>query len=685
MENATAARGLAPAAVRRILVIVNRLAVPACLPFVLALLLLGVAAVAFGWWQSLAAILPGDEFYALQRVAELTTHTLTGSQQAPDAPAPGALIHTGVGVAVAGIIVLVLGGLIRVLKAFIHVRLMSSARDLRLVLADDDVGIGIAALSSQSTTVSLLQPEMPLRSGPGLSVSLSSDFFARTLPRCAGHVRELLALSRDTDRNLELARGLMTCRRRVAPIVPLHRVRVRIDGRSQRLSVGREGLAEFAEKGTDVGLSSLPEARCRQLLRKQPPNKVRTIDLEGRPALVIVGLRETGIELLARACAQAQSPCLDPLVIVLVDAEALAVVRDLRLAYPALSVAVDLVAVALEASLPQSAATLLSKLGAEGLTPTFILIALEEPSLTDAWDRELALAGRTFGYPSPLVLPVLYPRRRHSDRSLLIDEEELDALPRQRHAAYLERWRQSGEPASGATVDWPALPFDYQEDNRFAADHLWTKARDLDLWIAPGIQGLASLPPSSDVEALAMAEHRRWVASRAIAGWRFGAPRSEVLRIHPSLVDWLDLDEAERDKDRSTVIELSQMFAASGLRLRQLDGFALPQNTCRDGNLADILSLVGRAGRRATEGLVLHLVIAIDSVERFRLAQEIAARTDMALSLVLAQPLSGLAIAAGQVPGAAATLMESAWKIWLTRPDAVERVLARWPSLPEDS
>jgi hypothetical protein len=649
------------------------------------LIVFGVAAVALGWWQSLPVILPGDEFYGVERVAELTTHTVTGSRQAPDAPTAGGLIKTGVGAAAAGVIVLALGALIRGLKAFIHVRLMSSARDLRLVLADDDAGIGIAGASSQSTTVRLLQPEMQSRSEPGLSALLSSDFLARTLPRCAGHVRELLALSRDTDSNLELARGLMACRRRAAPIVPLHRVRVRIDRRPQRLSVGREGLAEFAETGTDVALSSLPETRCRGLLRKQPPNKVRTVELEGRPALVIVGLHETGIELLARACAQAQSPHLDPLVIVIVDAQALAVARDLGLAYPALSVAVDLVAVALEASLPQSAATLLSKLAVEGLTPTSILIALEDPSLTDAWDRELALAGRTFGYPSPLVLPVLHPGRQHSDRSLLVDEEELDALPRQRHAAYLERWRQSGEPASAATVDWPALPFDYQEDNRSAADHLWTKARDLDLWIVPGVPGLAALPSSSDVEPLAMAEHRRWVASRAIAGWRFGAPRSEALRIHPSLVSWLDLDEAERDKDRNTVLELSQMFAASGLRLQQLDSFALPENVCCGRNLADIMFLVGRAARRGADGAVLHLVMAIDSADSFRLAQEIAARTDVALSMVLAQPLSGLAIAAGQLPAAAATLMEAAWTIWLTRSDAVERVLSRWPSLPKDS
>jgi hypothetical protein len=78
MANATAARGLAPAAVLRCVTYLNRLALPACIPLVLILLVLGVAAVALGWWVSLAAILPGDEFYAVERVTELTVRTFTG-------------------------------------------------------------------------------------------------------------------------------------------------------------------------------------------------------------------------------------------------------------------------------------------------------------------------------------------------------------------------------------------------------------------------------------------------------------------------------------------------------------------------------------------------------------------------------------------------------------------------------
>jgi hypothetical protein len=682
MANATAARGLAPAAVLRCVTYLNRLALPACIPLVLILLLLGVAAVALGWWVSLPAILPGDEFYAVERVTELTVRTFTGVAQAPDAPQRAMLTDIGVVAVGAALFVLVVGALLGSLKASIHVRLMCSARDLRLLLVDAEAGIGIAAATSQSTTARLLVSTTPVPSASCVCASLSSEFLAHTLPRCAGRVSELLALSQDTETNLDLARRLIAARRISVQVLPLKRMRLRVDSRAQRLAVGRDGLAELKEAATDLRLTSLPEARCRRLLREQPPNKVRVFDLEGRPALVIVGLRNTGIELLARACAQAQSPCFDPLVIALVDTEAPAVARDLRLACPALSLAVELVPVALEASLPQSAATLLAMLSAAGLTPTSIYLALEDPALTNAWDRELALASRTFGHASPLVLPVRYPQRR--DSGLLDEEEALDALPRQRHAAYLEHWRSTGAPPSEATVDWPALPFDYQEDNRSLADHLWTKARDLDLRIAPAIPGLAALPTSADVEQLAIAEHRRWVASRAIAGWRFGASRSDAQRIHPLLVDWSALSDAERAKDRDVVIELPQVLAAAGLGLQPLASFAVPPDACRDADFAALMSCARRAAQRVGDGAVPHLIVAVDSAASFKLAQQVAAQRDMAVSLVLAQALSGLASAAGQASQAAA-LMQSAWTVWLTRPDTVERVLTRWHTLPGDS
>ena len=51
-----------------------------------------------------------------------------------------------------------------------------------------------------------------------------------------------------------------------------------------------------------------------------------------------------------------------------------------------------------------------------------------------------------------------------------------------------------------------------------------------------------------DRDALARLEHRRWVVSRVLAGWTRG-DRDPVLRRHPSIRPWSELDHPERSKD----------------------------------------------------------------------------------------------------------------------------------------
>jgi len=53
----------------------------------------------------------------------------------------------------------------------------------------------------------------------------------------------------------------------------------------------------------------------------------------------------------------------------------------------------------------------------------------------------------------------------------------------------------------------------------------------------------------------------------------------------------------------------------------------------------------------------------------------------VAVSLVLAQPLAGFALAAGRPAAAAAALGEAAWTVWLTRPEAMATVLSAWATL----
>jgi hypothetical protein len=668
-------RGLSPATVRRLLGIINLLSVPTCLPLAGGAILVGIGCIALAWRGALPAILPGDEWFNLERVASLTLHTLVNVAQPLDAPVTPTLAWDGVGAVIAGIALVLVGLVLHALRALVNDLLVRSARDVRLVVFDDAPAAVVAAEPTDLTLVVL--GRQPQRKSDTLTATLDSGFLADTLPRCASNTRELLALGLDTDANINLARRLITLRRAKAPARPLDRLFVRIDSRELRRSIGRDGFAEFADGAADARLISLPEARCRWLLRDQPPSKMRLVGQPGRAAIVVVGLGDTGLELLARLCAQAQSPHYDPLTVILVDTEAPALARELLDLWPALALAADIVPLALESRLPLSATFLFRYLHQEALVPTCVYIALEDPALAAAWEREVGLAVRLFGQYSPLVLTV--GTASGSDRSLLIGDEMLEMLPRRLHEHYLQDLGGDGAPKTSSMVEWSRLPFDLQEDNRSVADHLWTKARDLDLRIAAGSNDYDARRAESDIEALAAAEHRRWIASRAVAGWRFGATLSQSERTHPSMIPWAQLTEAERAKDRNMIWRLPEVLQAAGLCVQPLYSVALKR-----GEEASAETLAATLRSRKAEshlGATPHLILTVEDVRSFRLAKQLSEIADIAVSFVVAQPLLGLAVAAGVAEQTASEMVNLAQTVWLTNPDTVDEVLKRWPIL----
>ena len=676
--NTIARGGLGPGSVRRLVAVMNALSFPSCVPFAACVIVIGTACIAGGWWSVLPAILPGDDVFNAERVAALTLRALIGWQQPPDAPPMPTLATTGIGIDIGGLLILFGGAVLRFLRPALDAALAARARDVRLVVVDDAAAAVVAAEASAWTNVLLGDASIVASRLHALHARLDQDFLSGTLPRIAASTRELLALGVDADANLDLARRLVALRRQLAPAEILERLYVRIDPRELRRSIGRDGLSEFADAADDSRLTSLPEARCRRLLRDQPPNKVRIMDREGRAAITVIGLGETGLELLVQLCAQAQSPSCDPLTIVLVDTEAPAIARELLDLWPGLAVAAELSPLALEPRLPQSAIALFRHLHAENLVPTCVYVALEDPALSAAWEREISTAVRFTGRESPLVLTV--DRHGEADHLLLAEEEVTDLLQRRLHADFLGRWHDGAPADSTSRTDWCHLPFDYQEDNRSVADHLWTKAQDLNLRIVRTEFGVPATIDDANVEELAAAEHRRWVASRAVAGWHFGASRSESERTHPSIVPWAQLIESEREKNRDLVREIPVVLAAAGLALQPLLNVSVPRNGPTESS-ADALVDLAQSFARSKAGALSHLIIAVEDARSFRLAHRLSKLPDVAFSLILAQPMSGLAVAAGMQSQDAAKLAKAARTLWITRPDSLDAILARWPPL----
>jgi hypothetical protein len=673
---------LSPPSLRGLLRTLDRLTAPGSFGWIAPVLILGVGVIAVGWWLSLPVVLVGDGTYALGRAIALTARTLAAQTLPFDAPTPVPLVAWGIGTVAVGFVLAIVSVLLTLLRVSVDRYLITRARHLSLIYADPEVGYTSVRLAPVLATAVRLARSGRVNSIDDVEVPLDATFFAKVLPKCAGSVHELLALGSHTDQNRQLVRELIA-QRPPSNGQRLERLCLRIDQRPIRSALGRDNFDGLVGCANELRFTSLPSARCRNLLREQPPLKVRTFGIGARPALVVIGLGDTGFELICKLVAQAQSPRLDPLSIVLVDVAAIGVEHALRSLSPQLESVVTFYSVSLEARLPEAAPHLLQKLAERGLTATCIYLAADESALVEGWQRELEFAYRVQGAGNPLVLGVRYPTSATPDYSLLAEDDALDAIPRQIHEDYLKRWRAQMWPSSPATVGWEDLPFDYQEDNRTVADHLWVKAREMDLHVGSGRSG--PLPDTAPelLESLARAEHRRWIAGRAVAGWQYGPVREDAARVHPSMRSWEALDDKERAKDYEVVQGTASALESGGYGLRPLVRFSLARVQSRldaAGYARVARTAIEQASASAPQGMP-NVAICVDSPAALEWAKSLAAYPGVTVSVIITRSLAGFAVAAGDSAMAGQQLAEKAWELWVGPEAEIDALLARWPRL----
>jgi hypothetical protein len=123
--------------------------------------------------------------------------------------------------------------------------------------------------------------------------------------------------------------------------------------------------------------------------------------------------------------------------------------------------------------------------------------------------------------------------------------------------------RHETETTNPSTTPWAELPQHLQASNIAQAEHIGTKLVEIKA-------SVRTVPPPTpfafsdeEVEQLAQAEHLRWMEEREDRGFRYG-PRREGL-FHPDLVDWSNLSDVAKEKDRAAVRNLPALLAAEGL------------------------------------------------------------------------------------------------------------------------
>ena len=77
------------------------------------------------------------------------------------------------------------------------------------------------------------------------------------------------------------------------------------------------------------------------------------------------------------------------------------------------------------------------------------------------------------------------------------------------------------------------------------------------------------LPPELDalVEQLAENNHNHWARQRIDAGWSYGPHRDDLRKTHPDLVPYAEIPEAEKEYDRTSVMETLKVTLMLGYEI----------------------------------------------------------------------------------------------------------------------
>lgn len=239
----------------------------------------------------------------------------------------------------------------------------------------------------------------------------------------------------------------------------------------------------------------------------------------------------------------------------------------------------------------------------------------------------------------------LQPLRIAYSREVLLEGRD-DALAEVIHRHYRDTSAAQGRDPAAAPSGrpWAQLATSYKDANRHQADHLWAKLAVTDCRAVPEelVESFAFAP--TEVERLAIIEHRRWAVERWLDGWTYGPERDNARKRHPQLIPYNELSDAMQDLDRFAVRLVPALLARSGLGVvrrlivgvRSDDVPAQPRPSRRATR-----AVLGRlAARYPDRGLTLAVDLTDPSARL--VAAEAAARHGAAVFVLLSGPLPSL-------------------------------------------
>jgi len=308
---------------------------------------------------------------------------------------------------------------------------------------------------------------------------------------------------------------------------------------------------------------------------------------EAAPQVVVVGSQRLALNVLVEATRRWS---LEPetrrrLRCVLIAPEAEARCRELEARYPDLGTVADVVAIASDPSDPEA-----EDLGLGGVAgyegPSQVFVCLDDDTaglratirLRDELPERIGVVLCTTGHSDIARLLRLAGRDEPLNVSGfgLLDQVcrpevllngDRERIAQGMHGEYLRAQRKMGHPPEDPSMQpWQHLPESLRESNRDQAADIGRKldriGADLVLtsnWGTPEFSFT-----DDELDELSRAEHERWMRKLVADGWRCGPEKDPIRKIHPLLVPFEDLDEAEKDKDANTIRTLPALLGRSG-------------------------------------------------------------------------------------------------------------------------
>ncbi len=441
----------------------------------------------------------------------------------------------------------------------------------------------------------------------GIAVLSGDARDRRMLARArAEHARYLIATCGDDGRNVEVAvSAARLSEDRGAG--KLH-VLVHLQDPGLWRMLKAEAISRFGHEAVRLEFFNAFATAARILLDERPPfAPVATPASPRRPHVVIVGLEGLGDALVlnvARLWQGGQPAPGEELRLTILVPDAGPAHRSLLARYPELERICDLrvVGASLGVELQRGRLGIDTEGGPGGrpVTCLYVCLAAEAQSLEVA----LALRARPEFQSVPFAVAVneagvglatiLHddPRTTHGVYGFGVLGAALGVEPllrgtneflaRAKHEEYIRHQLARGVAmGQGLMVPWEALGEHWQDANRAFADGIGAQlaAAGCELVPAPLIDPHGPLFSftAGEVEALARSEHDRWVADKVRNGWRYGPERDDERKVHPGIVDWEQLPDGERDKDREPVREIPEMLAYAGFEIVRVGGSEVPE------------------------------------------------------------------------------------------------------------